>query len=44
VRGAAEHDPALLAGVNTVAGKITNAAVAEALEREFVEPMSCLPS
>jgi alanine dehydrogenase len=36
VSGATERDPALAAGVNTVAGSITNAAVAEALGRPFV--------
>jgi alanine dehydrogenase len=37
VSGATERDAALAAGVNTVAGNITNAAVAEALGRPFVE-------
>ena len=36
VSGATERDPALAAGVNTVAGSITNAAVAEAIGRPFV--------
>jgi alanine dehydrogenase len=43
VRGAAEHDPALLGGVNTVAGNVTNAVVAEALGRDAVDPLACLP-
>jgi alanine dehydrogenase len=37
VSGATERDAALAAGVNTVAGNVTNAAVAEALGRPFVE-------
>jgi alanine dehydrogenase len=44
VRGAAEHDAALRAGVNTVAGHVTNPVVAEALGRAPADPMACLPS
>ena len=42
VAGAATRDPALLAGVNTVAGRVTNAAVAEALGIDAADPLSCL--
>src|SRR5690606_11781322 len=37
--GAARADPVLAAGVNVVDGAITNAAVAEALGVEFVDPL-----
>ncbi|HEX5615891.1 MAG TPA: alanine dehydrogenase [Acidimicrobiia bacterium] len=37
VRDAIAADPALAGGVNTVGGHVTNAAVAEALERPFTE-------
>jgi alanine dehydrogenase len=43
VRGAVEHDPALRFGVTTVAGRITNAAVAEALGMEAADPLALLP-
>jgi alanine dehydrogenase len=43
VRGAVEHDPSLLHGVNTVAGHVANAVVAEALGRDAADPMTCLP-
>ena len=42
VRGAVEHDPALRLGVTTVAGRVTNPAVAEALGEEAVDPLACL--
>jgi alanine dehydrogenase len=42
VRGAAEHDPALRAGVTTVGGHVTNPAVAEALGQEVEDPLRCL--
>ena len=42
VAGAATRDPALLAGVNTVAGRVTNAAVAEALGVDAADPLTCL--
>ena len=42
VRGAVEKDPALRGGLTTVAGKVTNPAVAEALGVEAVDPMTCL--
>jgi alanine dehydrogenase len=42
VRAAAEHDPSLRHGVTTVAGHVTNAAVAEALGREAADPLACL--
>jgi alanine dehydrogenase len=38
--GAAGRDPALASGVNVVNGKVTNAAVAEFLGVDFVEPRS----
>src|SRR5205085_7308377 len=41
-RGAAEVDPALRGGVTTVAGQVTNPAVAEALDRDAADPLSCL--
>ena len=43
VRGAVDHDPALLGGVTTVGGAVTNAAVAEALGHEAADPLSLLP-
>jgi alanine dehydrogenase len=42
VRGAVEGDPALAHGVNTAAGKVTNPAVAEALDAEYLEPAEAL--
>jgi alanine dehydrogenase len=42
VRGAVEHDPALLTGVTTVGGRLTNAAVADALGRPAVTVLSSL--
>jgi alanine dehydrogenase len=42
VRKAVEHDPALLGGVTTVGGAVTNAAVAEALGQEAADPLSSL--
>ena len=42
VAGAATRDPALLAGANTVAGRVTNAAVAEALGVDAADPLTCL--
>ncbi len=42
VRGAVTNDPALLGGLSTVAGQVTNEAVADALGIEFVEPMAVL--
>jgi alanine dehydrogenase len=38
VRGALQRDPALMGGVTTVAGRITNTAVARALGLEAVDP------
>jgi alanine dehydrogenase len=38
VRGALQRDPALMGGVTTVAGKITNTAVARSLGLEAVDP------
>ncbi len=43
VRAAVEHDPALGPGVVTAGGRVTNAAVAEALGEEAAEPLDCLP-
>ncbi|MFN2506857.1 MAG: alanine dehydrogenase [Acidimicrobiales bacterium] len=43
VRGAVTRDPALARGVNTVAGRVTNPAVAEALGQEAADPLACLP-
>src|SRR3954471_6132046 len=40
--GAAHRDPALVHGVNTVGGHVTNAPVAEALGLSFTEPMAAL--
>jgi len=42
VRVAVERDAALRAGVSTVAGRVTNAAVAEALGRTPADPLTCL--
>jgi alanine dehydrogenase len=42
VRAAVERDHALLGGVTTVAGKVTNAAVAGALGVEAADPLACL--
>jgi alanine dehydrogenase len=42
VRGAVESDPALAHGVNTVEGRVTNPAVADALGLEYVEPQKSL--
>jgi alanine dehydrogenase len=44
LRGAVEHDPALRSGVTTVAGKVTNPAVAEALGAEVTDPLASLAS
>ncbi|MDP9403953.1 MAG: alanine dehydrogenase [Actinomycetota bacterium] len=43
VRGAVEHDPALHPGVVTVGGRVTNAAVAEALGEQAADPLEHLP-
>ncbi len=42
VAGAVTADPALRAGVNTVAGQVTNPAVAEALGRPVADPVALL--
>ncbi|MGH9224692.1 MAG: alanine dehydrogenase [Acidimicrobiales bacterium] len=42
VRQSVEQDPALLHGVNTVAGLVTNPAVAQALGREPADPLALL--
>ncbi|MDQ1437756.1 MAG: alanine dehydrogenase [Acidimicrobiaceae bacterium] len=42
VRGAVEHDNALLPGVSTVGGRVTNATVAEVLGDEAVDPVAAL--
>jgi len=42
VHQAVARDPALLRGVTTVAGQLTNAAVGEALGRETADPLACL--
>jgi alanine dehydrogenase len=42
VAAAVERDPALRLGVSTVAGKVTNPAVAEALGVEAADPLQCL--
>ena len=42
LRGALEHDVTLRSGVTTVAGRITNPAVAEALDAEVAEPLALL--
>ncbi|NQW68443.1 MAG: alanine dehydrogenase [Acidimicrobiaceae bacterium] len=43
-RGAATNDPAIALGVNTVAGALTNQPSAQALGRDFVEPLAALRS
>jgi alanine dehydrogenase len=43
VRTAVERDPSLAGGVTTVAGQVTNEAVAEALGRPFVPAAEILP-
>ena len=43
VAAAARRDPALCAGVNVVAGQITNASVAEALDLPAIDPLMLLP-
>jgi alanine dehydrogenase len=42
VREAVASDAALLRGVNTVGGRVTNAAVATALGRDGFDPLACL--
>jgi alanine dehydrogenase len=44
VRGALDKEPALLGGVTTVSGRVTNAAVAAALGSSFeaADPLACL--
>ena len=42
VAEAVGRDPALASGVNTVAGQVTNAAVAEALGTEAADPLAQL--
>jgi alanine dehydrogenase len=42
VRAAVTRDVNLLNGVNTVAGHVTNPAVAEALGKEAADPLACL--
>jgi alanine dehydrogenase len=42
VRAAAARDPALARGITTVAGRLTNAAVAEALDQEAADPVALL--
>ena len=42
VRGAVEHDPSLGPGVTTVAGRLTNPAVAAALGMEAADPLASL--
>ena len=44
VRGAIERDPALLGGVNTAGGRVTNPVVAGALGHEAADPLACLPA
>ena len=44
VRKAVGRDPALLAGVNTAGGRVTNPVVAESLGREAADPLECLPA
>ncbi len=43
-RGAATNDQAIALGVNTVAGALTNQPSAQALGRDFVEPLAALRS
>jgi alanine dehydrogenase len=40
--GACRTDPALVHGINTVAGQVTNAAVADSLGEPFVDPSAAL--
>jgi alanine dehydrogenase len=42
VRDAVARDAALVQGVNTVGGQVTNPAVAEALGRDPADPLACL--
>jgi alanine dehydrogenase len=42
VRGAVEHDAPLRLGVTTVGGRVTNPAVAEALDEDLADPLACL--
>jgi alanine dehydrogenase len=42
VRGAVNHDPALLGGLTTVGGHVTNPAVAEALGLDAADPLASL--
>jgi alanine dehydrogenase len=42
VREALVRDKALVRGANTVAGQVTNPAVAEALGRDAADPLACL--
>ena len=42
VRGAVEYDPSLRPGVTTVAGRVTNPVVAEALGVPAADPSACL--
>jgi alanine dehydrogenase len=42
VAAAAAHDRALAGGINTVAGRVTNHAVAEALDLVAVDPLTAL--
>ncbi len=42
VPGACTRDPALLRGLNTAGGNVTNAPVAEFLDAPFVEPLTAL--
>ncbi|MDP9441726.1 MAG: alanine dehydrogenase [Actinomycetota bacterium] len=42
VKGAVQHDPALLGGLTTVGGRLTNPAVAEALGLPVADPMAAV--
>ena len=42
VRGAIDHDPALLHGINVVGGKLTHPAVAEAMAQPYAPPLDAL--
>ncbi len=42
VRGAVDHDPALLGGLTTLRGELTNRAVAEALGLPATDPVSAV--
>jgi len=42
LRGAAERDPAVASGINTVGGRYTNAAVAEVFGAEAADPLALL--